>query len=167
MVCSFCSGKSYINLPYLKKDFCKKHFERLMQKRFRRNIKNLRMLRKGDKIDYRLSKKPQDVFLGMMLEGMPYQRSKSGKKLSSDFLDMLSDRFLTGVFSGRWPKMKVNGSVLYPLFNFPGREIKAYLRMKNKPFSGDFKTNEFIEQVLKARPGAMFSLSKWWYDRSI
>ncbi len=136
-----------------------------MHKRFKKNIKNLKMLKKGDKISYKISKKPEDIFLKIMLEGMPYKKSNKGKKVISEFLDILSEKFIKEIFSGKWPKFKVNEKTLYPLFNFPYSEIEAYLKMKKIDFSGDFKTNELLLKVMKNRPGAMFSLSKWWYDK--
>jgi len=138
-----------------------------MTKRFKRNIKNLKMLKKGDAIYYKKSSKPQDIFLEIMFRGMPYEVKKGGKRVSSDFLEILSSNFLKKIFAGTWPDFKVNGETLYPLYNFPYKEIIAFLNMKGIVFKSNFKQEGFLKPIIKKRPGALFSLSKWWYDRNI
>lgn len=53
--CSKCGGEAVINLAYSRANLCRKHFVDSFEKRFKRTVREFRLIKKGDRIGVALS----------------------------------------------------------------------------------------------------------------
>ena len=70
VLCSLCAGNAIIFLPYSKTHFCEKHFKDMFEKRFRATIRELGMIKKGERIAVGLSGGKDSSVLLHLLAGL-------------------------------------------------------------------------------------------------
>jgi|GEM_PF-2910086 len=156
MRCHVCGRKGVIFLPYLGKWLCEKHFLKMMRKRFGSNLR--RFFKKGEALSLPKGKTLPEVVLRKLMEGKPFRFSE-GREVKADYLEKIANDILLSLFEGKFPKVTLKDK---PLYNFRYEELKFFADLLGLKYKESYVRNELVEEVVKYKPGALFSLVGWF-----
>jgi hypothetical protein len=169
--CEHCGDDGFIFLPYQGHHFCKKCFSRLIERRIRHNFRN-----KGI-----IDGKPMHLYddgsaafgtskfalqnISKQMPKLEVRFSKQGgkgfKRIICRSLEQECIDYLKSIFSGKGYRNLPN-----PACNIPQKELEKFCDIhnikyeKNKYNLQDIDILLMMDNVMKVRPGAMFSLQR-------
>ncbi len=152
MQCAICGREAYYYSEYLKQWLCKKHFEKMIVRRIRRNIINNGFYSK----EYRIldSTEASKLLRLLFKEG-------NGPILDTYTLEDFAEEVLEYLLLNKEPKIKVKDKNYFnPLYNSAREEIIAFAKLKNLEikFEENPKLLNFINELEKRRPGSKISI---------
>lgn len=160
--CSICGKAAVFHSPYLKQDLCKKHFEKMLLRRFRGNVASLKNRRDSVRIGRGnpLGREFLEFFFrdagkGKYAEAKPHTLE--------DFAINVMRYFIFHEGSSK----KIRGDGFFsPLFNISENEISSFFMLKKikprtkKRNGKDMYILGFLQEIEERRPGGMISLVK-------
>ena len=160
--CAVCGKKAAFHSAYLKQEFCKKHFERMLMRRIRSNMVSNGM--RGH-VFHLLNENPCGFDL---LDFLFVEKSGSKKiDLSSHTLEDFAIAVMKYFLFHEESKIRIRGKDRFsPLFNVSEDEIFSFFSLKNKSVAKnrrrckDQSVIDFLSEIEKRRPGGMISLVK-------
>lgn len=154
MQCAICGDDGYFYSPYLKQWLCKKHFEKMLIRRIRRNLLNNGIRAKKYKI-----LKSTD---GYLLLSRLFKEGESNIELDSYILENFAIEVLKYLMFNKEPSIKVKGNNYFnPLYNVSLDEIKAFYNLHGitgYKFEFDEDLLGFLNKLEEKRPGSKISI---------
>lgn len=181
MKCVKCNKDAEISLPNL--NACRKCFEKIIEKRVRKEIRINVLIEKNDKLlfidDGSAESKVSDYLVKKIIKGLPVSCASKklkytlGKKIAGDFskavipwnTDKEGDYLLSGVFENKKIKFLGNFTIggktyIKPLLHVLHEEAVLFARGKGFEFSEEKIAPGMLEELEKEYPEIKFSLMK-------
>jgi tRNA(Ile)-lysidine synthase TilS/MesJ len=152
MQCSICGREGYFYSTYLKQWLCKKHFEKMIVRRIRRNVINNGYYANSYTID--LSLPASKILMLLFKQG-------TGPILYAHTLEDFVEEVLAFFFLNKKPSFKVKGEGYFnPLYNCSREELLYFAKLKEIELHFDNKLEfaDFMEELEKRRPGSKISI---------